>query len=136
MDDTSTNAGTVTFAWRDDIEEVCRTDLVTAAQLPAPVVNYIASTKIHSSSAVAKVVLCVSIVGILTELALMSGFVYYRKTEVIRAAAFVPSMLILMGKMSIGNIVDWSSHFEVHDVRGRVRVDFNDHAHQLQWATR
>ncbi|KAJ3034454.1 hypothetical protein HDV00_005033, partial [Rhizophlyctis rosea] len=97
IDDPANNQGTVNFTWINGVDNICRTDVATTAQIPAPISKYMVSTKIYGTSTIGKAVLAVSILGIIIEVLLVAGFCWYRNSEVIRAAAFAPSMLILFG---------------------------------------
>ncbi|KAJ3054002.1 hypothetical protein HK097_002879 [Rhizophlyctis rosea] len=97
LDDPSNNKGTVNFSWVKGVESICRTDLVTTAQTPLPIQRYLTSTKIYNTSTIGRAVLAISLFGILIELGLIAGFFWYRESEVIKAAAFMPSLIILSG---------------------------------------
>ncbi|KAJ3034906.1 hypothetical protein HDV00_004549 [Rhizophlyctis rosea] len=100
LDNTSNNQATVNYTWVSNVDTICRTDLVTAQQPLKPIYKYAPSSKVYGTSAIGKGMLAVSILGILIELGLVGGFLWWRDQEVIRAAAFGPSMLILFGGIS------------------------------------
>ncbi|KAJ3043508.1 hypothetical protein HDV00_004897 [Rhizophlyctis rosea] len=102
IDNTGNNKGTVNFTWVDGVDNICRTDLITTAALPAPIPKYMASTKIYNTSTIGRAILAVSLLGILIEVGLIAGFLWYRKADVIKAAAVTPSLLILGGGFLLG----------------------------------
>ncbi|KAJ3033469.1 Transcription factor unc-86 [Rhizophlyctis rosea] len=78
-------------------EDICRVNLaVTQQPLPA-VIGYLSSTTISSDSAIGKGIFALCVLGIIVELVLIGMFFVYRNVPVIRAASFVPSIMIMLG---------------------------------------
>ncbi|KAJ3034671.1 hypothetical protein HDV00_004810 [Rhizophlyctis rosea] len=99
INDPVNNHDTVNYSWPIGIEDICRVDLaVTQQPLPA-LKNYLASTTISTSSNNGKGIMALCVFGIVLELALITTFIIYRSAPVIKAASFVPSLMIMFGAM-------------------------------------
>ncbi|KAJ3050383.1 hypothetical protein HK097_008664 [Rhizophlyctis rosea] len=97
IDDSKNNKATVKFSWKDGIDESCRTDLVIAQQ-PAPAItNYLPSSSIGGTSSTGLAITILCTFGILIECVLILLITWKRKVQVIRAASFIPSLMIMFG---------------------------------------
>ncbi|KAJ3045876.1 hypothetical protein HDV00_006142 [Rhizophlyctis rosea] len=95
--DPKTNKDTISYSWPADVDERCRTDFAVTEQLPPNVVNYLSSTTISHKSTAGKGIMAMITIGIIIEVLLIIAFCWYRHTPVIRAASFVPSLMIMFG---------------------------------------
>ncbi|KAJ3029455.1 hypothetical protein HDV00_009597 [Rhizophlyctis rosea] len=92
-----TNKVTVQYAFVDNYETICRADLASEALPPQPLKYVIPSTVIGLESYTGRAMFGLSTSGIITEWILMGAMLWYRDSQVVRAAAWAPSMIILAG---------------------------------------
>ncbi|KAJ3034904.1 hypothetical protein HDV00_004547 [Rhizophlyctis rosea] len=97
--DTKSNQLTVNFSYVENYENLCRTNLAAAQAPPPALVNYAPSMTIASQSPVGQAMIGLSVAGIIVQVVLMVLVILKRKARVIRAAAFVPSVIILFGEL-------------------------------------